>query len=215
MKGSRNMKTYKKKLVAAAIGLSASGLASAASFDFTGNGGSADFGNSVIEVSDDGLITATITASRHGATSGVSGFDLDGYGVADGGYRSIQGNEMITISFSQAVDISTLHLRQWEGPDEANAVVSFNGGSATTVISADTGGWFDTNEYVMLVGAEGVTSMTINGIYNGSIFGIESTQFFVAGLQGVEASEVPVPAAAWMFGSALIGLATIGRRRKL
>lgn len=30
----------------------------------------------------------------------------------------------------------------------------------------------------------------------------------------LEASEIPVPAAAWLFGSALIGLAGIGRKRK-
>lgn len=185
------------------------------SFNFTGNGGS-NLGNSVIAQSDDGLITATITASRHGNSSGVSGFALDGYGVADGGYRSIQGNETLHISFSQAVNIDTLHLRQWEGPDDAVAVISYNGGSSSSqTITADTGGAFDTNEYIAL-NAVGVTSLDISGIYNGNIFFVEATQFFVAGLQGVTVtpSEVPVPAAAWLFGSALLGLSQLKRLKK-
>ena len=199
--------------IATAIVCSASVQAST-QFNFTGNGGSTNFGNTVVAMSDDGSLTATITASRHGSTSGVSGFNLDGYGVADGGYRSIQGNETLHITFSQAVDIDTLHLRQWEGPDEGQAVISFNGGTTTQTISADTGGAFDTNEYVAL-NATGVTSLDITGIYTGTLFFVEKTQFFVAGLQGVTASpsEVPVPAAAWLFGSALLGLGQLKRRK--
>ncbi|ARN75053.1 VPLPA-CTERM sorting domain-containing protein [Oceanicoccus sagamiensis] len=49
----------------------------------------------------------------------------------------------------------------------------------------------------------------------GSGLGVETTiNYTASGTYDVVPSAVPVPAAAWLFGSALVGLAGVGRRRK-
>ena len=78
--------------------------------------------------------------------------------------------------------------------------------------TVDSGGGFNTNEYVDL-NVVGVTRVEVEGIYNGKILGIPKTQFFVAGFNNVDVSEVPLPAAAWLFGSALLGILAVSRRR--
>jgi hypothetical protein len=45
------------------------------------------------------------------------------------------------------------------------------------------------------------------------LFG-NSAGLFLEGSVSAAPSAVPVPAAAWLFGSALVGLAGIGRKRK-
>jgi hypothetical protein len=48
----------------------------------------------------------------------------------------------------------------------------------------------------MFLTVAGITNGTIGGLYSGAINAL-----------------VPVPPAVWMMGSALVGLATVGRRR--
>lgn len=179
--------------------------ANATSFDFTGYSGS-NLGITITELSSDESITATISSD-----SGVSAFNLDGLGVAGGGYRSIQGNETLHIDFDFSVDIETLHLRQWEGPDDAIITLTFSNHTTQNIlVTDDNGGIFNTNEYVAL-NAFNVVGLSISGIDNGTVLGIPKTQFFVAGIQGVQISEVPLPAALGLFCLSFACL--IGMRR--
>ncbi len=197
-------------LLATAVLAVGSTMAHAATtnFNFTGSG-SSNFGPVVYRTSADGNINATITSF---GGSGVSGYSLDGLGVAGNGYRGIQGGETLRIDFDQYVDIETLWLRQWEGPDRAQVTINFRDGS-TQVIQVNTdSNAFDTNEYVAL-NVAGVDFVDVTGVWNGSILGIPQTIFFVAGFQGVSVAEIPLPAAAWLFGSALVVLGGVARRR--
>lgn len=212
----------KRFIAAAALALMGSS-AFADSIDFTGNGGTlklfstktTDFGSSVGFTSAGGGITGTLTATNSsGGASNIGGLNLDGYGVWDGYSGTIEGDETLIITFDQVVDIGSIHLRQWEGPDDGIVATFFSaGGNSTVVHTSDDGGAFNTNEHITL-NATGVSSIQVSGIYNGKILGIPKTQFYVAGLNNVELSQVPLPAAAWLFGSALLGLVGIGRRKQ-
>lgn len=68
---------------------------------------------------------------------------------------------------------------------------------------------FDQNPLVFDLSAVGaITELTTNAADPGNA----STYSFT--VTSIVAPEVPVPAAAWLFGSALLGLAGVGRRRK-
>ena len=184
-----------KTLLVGSVALAMSTAASAASFDFTGLGSQS--GNSSITVaSDDGTLTAVATAS-----SNVGAFNLDGLGVKGGFFdlKTIGNNETLTITFSEAVDLGELHLRQFEGPD--SLLLSWDTGSLLL-----NDGTASVNEY-RTVNLSGVNFISLTG--QGGL-----TQATLAGLNDVSAvSEVPVPAAAWLFGSALLGLAGAKRKR--
>jgi len=56
----------------------------------------------------------------------------------------------------------------------------------------------------------GLTTLKIfgQGVFGGGQYGRTTTDLYVAGI-----NEVPIPAAAWLFGSALLGLAGLRRRK--
>lgn len=150
----------------------------------------------------DGSVNATLTASKNGNSKKLGALNLDGIGVYTGGANlwGIQNNEVLTVSFSQAVNIGTVHLRQWELADKLTLTTN----QGDNIVIDNESALLNTNEYVT-VNLSGITSLSLKG----ETFG---TVAFLAGLQNVTTSEVPVPAAAWLFGSALLGLA--GFRKK-
>ena len=78
--------------------------------------------------------------------------------------------------------------------DDQFLKASVAGGGAASSLSLDFGG---TNGGNMFLTIQGITNGTIGGLYSGAI----------------NASPVPLPPAVWMLGSALVGLATVGRRK--
>lgn len=185
-----------KTVLVGAVALAVSAGASAASFDFTGLNGQNN--NSSITVSsDDGTISAVATAPGEK----VGAFSLDGFGVKSNccDSRAIGNNETLTITFSETVDLGDLHLRQFEGPD--SLLLTWDTGSMVL-----NDGTASINEH-RTVNLSGVSFISLTG--QGFL-----TQATLAGLNNVSAvSEVPVPAAAWLFGSALLGLAGAKRKR--
>lgn len=217
------MRTLKTLLATTVLATGAS-LASAASVDFTGiaPGLGGTLGPSVTVNSSDLSFSVTATVSGAiGSSAQVSGFSLDGFGVGKyaanpfatngGAYYAIQGGETLHLSFDQTVDVGTLKLRQWEGPDRGTVTVHTLTGSQTFNLAGDNCG-LCTGQDVAL-NMLGVTQIDVTGVFNGKILGIPATQFFVAGFSNVQVSEVPVPAAVWLFGSALAGLGGIARKR--
>jgi hypothetical protein len=184
-----------KLLAIAAMGL-ASSLSNAANFDFTGHGNAAAAANQTV----DGI---TVTVSAPGEDLGY--YNLDGLGVKTGFFNlpGLQNGETLRVDFSETVDIATLTMRQWEGPD---AIVLVGWGDGTPMSLNNDSCAFCSAE-TFNVGLTGIDYLTITG-------DSALTVTLLAGLGGVTASAVPVPAAAWLFGSALIGLAGIGRQRK-
>ena len=185
----------KKLALIAAIGL-ASSLSHAASFTFTGLSGIS--GNSYSATN--GGITVTVAA----ASGNLGYFSADGFGVKDGFFdgQAMGDGESLIVSFSEAVTIDSLRLRQWELADRVQLVSA--GGNLT--LDAETAP-FDSNETFSLASLGAISSFTLTG----DTFG---TQALLAALNDVQqVQEVPVPAAAWLFGSALVGLAGLRRRK--
>lgn len=177
-------------LFGAALTLSAG--ASAASFDFTGSSTSGI-------ASSDGAITVNLSTPSGSVTTGSSGV-----GVKDGflNLAGIQKNETLRLDFSVATDIGSLLLTGWEGPDRLT--LNYNGGVVD--INDDHNGWSSNETYA--INLTGVTFLTLTGNSTGTVTRL-------SGLQNVSVtpSEVPVPAAAWLFGSALVGLGSLARRK--
>ena len=61
-------------------------------------------------------------------------------------------------------------------------------------------------------GTDAANALTV-GVGNSVLFGFDAPTL-MGGTLTLEVAAVPVPAAAWLFGSALVGLAGIGRNRK-
>lgn len=177
-------------LFGAALALSTG--VSAASFDFTG-------GSTSGATSSDGVITVSFSTPS-GSVTATGG----GVGVKDGWVNAgaLQNNETLRLDFSATTNIGSLFLTGWEGPDRLT--LTYDGGVVD--INDDNNGWGSNETYA--INLTGVTFITLKGNSWG-------TATRLSGLGNVSAtpSEVPVPAAAWLFGTALVGLAGIARKR--
>jgi hypothetical protein len=121
-----------------------------------------------------------------------------------------------TITFSKAVVNPLIALVNWNG-----AVVDF--GHPIQVLSSGQGYWGNGTAILNSAGT-GFTGngefhgvIEIPGMYNSISFTDTTQEFwhgFTVGIQNVAPSSVPVPAAVWLFGSALTGLGYLGKRRK-
>lgn len=71
---------------------------------------------------------------------------------------------------------------------------------------------------IALLGLPGAPLADANSVLSGvagiQVFGFDTLLFLQGGLTLTPVSEVPVPGAAWMLGSALVGLAGVARKRK-
>lgn len=120
----------------------------------------------------------------------------------------------------------------WENPEDEHYVdsigpreaVVFNFQQAVTLSSAGfTAGSYGYGGFDLWV--DGVLALTGEGFGTSVAFtGISGSEFtFRSGgdaqdyfkMSSLTVAEIPIPAAAWLFGSGLIGLATIARKRKL
>lgn len=182
-----------KKVILGACALVFSQMASAASFDFTGLGTVPTSGYSAT----DGGITVTVTAPGEDLWN----YTLDGLGVSTGFFNlgGLQNGETLLVSFSEEVTLGSLDMRQWEGPDAVNLNSAGGNISFTTDSCA-----FCTTETFDLTSLTGLTSFTLTG---DSFL----TVAFLSALDNVQVTAVPVPAAAWLFMSALGGLTGVRR----
>jgi hypothetical protein len=78
--------------------------------------------------------------------------------------------------------------------DDTFLATASSGGPGVESLSLNFAGTGGGNMYLMV---NGVSNGTIGGLYSGAI----------------SAAPVPLPPAVWMLGSALVGLATVGRRK--
>lgn len=117
--------------------------------------------------------------------------------------------ETMTVSFDQEVTLDTIFFRQWENNflgfgDEVDFDYAGGASGSGTLTFTDSGvsGLLDP----FAVGVS-LTEFTLRPEQNGAetSFYLHSVDFTV--------SEVPLPAAAYLFGSALAGLVAVGRRR--
>lgn len=184
-----------KTLAAVVLAATLPAMAQAADFDLSGG--------SLL-----GNTTGTATFSSGGiglnitANSGGSALDVvllsNGVGVKTNALDlpGIGNGEFLTLTFSQAVNLSSLRLAEWDLPDRAT--LSWAGGS------------------VNLVG-DGIVSTDTEALSNvvGKVFTLQGTTvlstFRLNGLTAVAA--VPEPSTYALMGLGLVGIAAMRRRR--
>ena len=165
------------------------------------------------EGSYDPLVSGALTATgKDGSTDAYAYLDLvpiyGGLGVCKtnttscGSDDNMQGEESLTLSLSSGV-FTTLTMNGdtggGSGHNRANSI-SF-------LFDTDANGSFETTLTTNSVGLIDLSSYSISSF---SIKADSSNQGYIANV-----SSVPLPAAAWLFGSALIGLAGVARKRKM
>ena len=164
---------------------------------------------------NNGLILGTVqdaSGSHSGAANGTESPDID----APWGFFGNTGMHYA---------LNPTNILSDDGA--GNATVDFSGWGVTwngiSRIDMSSGAWDGNADGVAIVTcgvdcAEGDT-YTLN--YSATVpagdpsgFGGVMYNFFLTGTVGAAVSAVPVPAAVWLFGSGLLGLAGVARRRK-
>ena len=173
--------------------------ATAATFNYSSPGSVSATGYS----STVGGITANVTAS---------GNKLSYYALAPGLGNSgchfgicsaaIQNTESLTVTFSQAVTMSSLKIAAWDSADSIKLTAS-NGNSSIL----NNGPFVATVGDFNLSGLGQFTSLTIAGASFTSVFSLR-------GMDVAPVSSVPVPGAALLMGSGLLSLAGWVKRKQ-
>jgi hypothetical protein len=171
-------------------------LVSAATMDFTNNSG--------VYVGSDGTI-ATATPN----TSGLTYSSTNGGGIGVGtGTSTVGSGEFITILFNQRVTIQSALLAQWANPflvifvqDRVQFSYPVNGNIPTGSVLTSA------NSLSSSVGTFNLGSVSVDGIR------IANPQTGGWTVQRINYTTVPLPATAWLFGTALLGLGLMKRKK--
>ena len=198
-----------------------SAAAAVVNFDFT-SGNQSYTSGSYVFTGDDNTSTVTVSAANRGNnyTSYVSGSQW-GLLVCTGGAPSApRSNSSCGSSTNDFHYIDGGSNNNGSDPDE---YVSLDFGGEVTLLQAtfysSSQGDFDLYADGVRVLDEERASNTVEFTAgeHGSLFAFladgSSDQFKLKSLT-VEVSQVPLPAAAWLFGSALLGLGSVARRKR-
>ena len=189
------LKTFAAVVLAATL----PAMAQAADFDLTGG---SILGNTTATATfSSGGIGLNITANSGGGSLDVVRLD-NGIGVKTGLLDAVGiGNgDFLTLTFSQAVNLSSLRVAEWDSPDRAT--LSWAGGSASLA-----GAPLDLNIL-------GTDTLNLSNVV-GTVFKLQGTSalttFRLNGLTAVAA--VPEPGTYALMGLGLVGIAAVRRRR--
>ncbi len=116
------------------------------------------------------------------------------YSLFTSGFTGAPSPTALLSGTSLIVDLSSLFF----GIERGNMYRSWNiGGSATGLFNADTKEFF----------------LSWNRLFDGPKQDERQATFFLSGLVYFDTQAVPIPAAAWLFGSGLVGIVALIRRR--
>lgn len=184
------------KQTIALLGLTMTVGANAASMSF--NNGSGIYSSAGV----------TGTASTTGGALFYNGVE-NAIGVGTNVFNgAIASGETLSVTFSETVTVNTVYFRQWENPGlfitydkvkfdytPGGDLTFTNSGQGITLLDSFSTGGIDMSGFTLLP-QNGLTAVYLHSI-----------DFNVI-------SPVPVPAAAWLFGSAILGLFGVARRKK-
>lgn len=225
-----------KQLLTAAVALSLSGFASAATINFNSSASNTwnySAAGVSVQVTSTGTGAGRYYSSVENAIGVGNSSTNGGIGCADGGCSNIitgsgfNSTEQLTFTFSEKVKLDSISLTQWE-----NNLLGF--GDAATLV------FYDGNTQVGSQFLQNSGQGTGDLIDNFALGGIELTRFSITAYKGKKtvggnsnvtawsafyvhhldftpippAPVVPIPAAAWLMGSGLLGLAGLARRRR-
>ncbi|GMG82498.1 hypothetical protein LNKW23_17110 [Paralimibaculum aggregatum] len=178
-----------------------------------------------------GGVTVTVTSSPNTlnfndiiASPGTSAFctagggsfacDSDGAGIGGPNPDEINGDEVLTITFSEAVEITAFYLLDFffDEDDEESAEISYDSGPSDVVDATEVFVQFG-NGFFASTGLSRITStVTFVALDSNDLQGVGD--FAVAGLEfNLIEREIPVPAALPLMLTGLAGLALYRRRR--
>jgi hypothetical protein len=188
--------------MAAALSFTLSSFANAATIqtnvDFSNNSGSGYVYNDIFNNGSN--ISLTVSSAQGSMTSAIFGLGVNS-GFADDGaldnYWTGANPETILFTFSEAVVFDTINLGLYESCCENPSKISIDGGAFFN-LDDDSSTTFNGQGTAFLL-----STPTRSGLSNATTFRVDN----------IDVSAVPVPAAVWLFGSALFGLFGVARRR--
>lgn len=189
-----------------------SATANAASVDFTSNvwsgvaGLTTTIGDVKLTSSGGNLSFNGSSGERAGCISAGAGLACEGDGIGISNDEITQGgSEVLTVEFlGGSVNVTRLVLLDLFAKERTGEIAVINGvdyKSANGPDNSTMGGYFLTG-----FKADGISTITLTG---------NDDSFSDYALARIEYSPVPLPAAAWLFASALVGFGLMSKKRSV
>jgi hypothetical protein len=221
----------KTKILVAAAAMSFCGLSAATTINFSNGSGSYGAGGVTVSVASTGTGAGLYYNGVENAIGVGNSNTNGGIGCRDAGCGDIifgsgfVSTEALTFTLSEKVKLNTVSFRQWENNYLGFgdwATFTYYVGTSNTVagtIQFTNSGLGDGVSVLLdpfALGGLELSKFTITGKKGSKTVGSSNvtawSAFYVHNLDYTKINTVPVPAAAWLMGSALLGLAGIKRR---
>lgn len=232
--------SIKNNCIAAALAFSAIGFqsASAAIVDFTDNGNGTNLGTSFTEVNSDGVTikvsafsypgSSTTPTASNTQSSIIEAFGNFGIGIGGGGNPQHTADndgtkEIFLVEFSQNVFVNWASITEWGNnfgtTSGGDSDVDYWGGAGSFDFNS-IGNRFNNNVNVITLGNGQQRTVNFSNGLGGVdwlLFGPDANSggprdFIKLRKIDYNVNPVPLPAAIWLMGSALIGLAGFKRK---
>lgn len=193
----------------AAFALVAASLSQAATLTLGNNWQSFQHGTATYSA---GPLTVTVQGIGgslfYNGTTFLGARDYLGVGnnIFDG---AVTYHEGLVVGFSQNVRLTSIGLSQWENGWET-ARLAFGSDAVTLAGSHRQEGPFGTRDYWDFGAGLALDEFNLRPQSGAPAF-----YLFEIGYELVGPTEVPLPAATWLFGSAILGVVIVGRRKAL